>query len=200
MRSVHETEAVRLADSIAKSQSFLSSSSSGPGKFPRLKLKFSQPPKESSSTDEPGEIDEITRQSDAVDAEFVSRALGFDEHELSLPLDYLFRLLRKQLTWAEQETERLNREWEVIMEGRRAAWKQKEAILEKVIHTELRAFNSALTAEDFAIGNGVSSVGGDSTITEESSLRTGDVVPGSGMSSHRGADMGPPPAMERMEA
>ena len=199
MRSVHETEAVRLADSISKSQGS-HPFASGPGKFPRLKLKFSQPLRETSSNDDAGEIDDLSGRPDTVDAELVSPALGFDEHELSLPLDYLFRLLRKQLVWAEQETERLNREWEVIMEERRAAWKMKEAVLENVIQTELRAFNSTLKPEDFAIGNGVSSVGGDSTITAESSLRASDVAPESGMSSHRGVGTAAPPSMERMEA
>lgn len=203
MRSVHETEAVRLADSISKSQGHFPGTTGG--KFPRLKLKFSQPAKESGSNGEKLEkpekleTDEMTREIDAASADFLSPAVGFDERELSLPLEYLYRLLRRQTVWAEEETERLNQEWESIAEERKAAWKQKEAILEDVIHTELRAYKSPLRAEDFAIGNGAAGASGDTTIKAESSFRAGDTVGGSGILSHRNVDMGPVPPTERME-
>jgi hypothetical protein len=120
-----------------------------------------------------------------------------------MPLEYLYRLLRRQIHWAEQESEKLKQEWELTMGERKAAWRQKEAILEDVILAEIRVHKPDFSPEDFAIDrgrNGDLSMGGDSTLTADASSRTGDTISDRGLSSsHRNAEMRPPRAIEKVE-
>ena len=156
MRTVHETEALRPSDPIPKHH--------GPGtpgpattssnKLPRLKLKLSHPSKDGAHN---GNND---RDADIEDAEALpipefGPDLGFDEHELSLTPQQLYRVLRRQIHWAEQETDQIKREWEEVLEPlRKETWKEKESILEDVINAEIKVLGSGEGAEGFPTGGG----------------------------------------------
>lgn len=64
--------------------------------------------------------------------------LGFDTHELALPPRQLYRLLRRQIHWAEVETSRLKRQWQELEPKRKEAFLEKEAALTDVIDAEGR--------------------------------------------------------------
>lgn len=49
----------------------------------------------------------------------------------------LFRLLRRQVHWAEEESEALKRECEVVEAIRRREWLEKEVLLDQVIKNEV---------------------------------------------------------------
>ncbi|EFW19197.1 hypothetical protein D8B26_007362 [Coccidioides posadasii str. Silveira] len=154
MRTVHETEALKLSDTLAKHTQV---GPAGPTliKLPRIKLKLSQSSRDGCyETDKNGGED--VSQKEPVPSALLDSGLGFDAHELSLPLSQLYRVLRRQIFWAEQESKRLQLEWQRIKIQRKETWREKETILEDVIHAEVKLFQSALTAEDLALARGVS--------------------------------------------
>ncbi|KAF2198332.1 hypothetical protein GQ43DRAFT_443458 [Delitschia confertaspora ATCC 74209] len=63
--------------------------------------------------------------------------MNFTDHELSLPAQELFRLLRRQLHWATQENEELKHEAEELEKKRKEEWVEKELLLENVMEAEL---------------------------------------------------------------
>ncbi|KAJ5091879.1 Zinc finger C2H2 [Penicillium alfredii] len=144
MRSVHDIDSLRPAD--------LSSRIAGTpaSKPPRIRLKLSQPAKEPGmEPDQAGESDAppITTAADTSDLDDMTMPelgpeLGFDEYELSLPPRELYRLLQRQVFWAEQESAKLQAEWEEIRPKRERAWVEKEAILDDLIDAELRLFST----------------------------------------------------------
>lgn len=93
---------------------------------------------------------------------------AMDEHERKLPPSQYFRLLRRQIHWAEQESKRLakalederskveNSDGQLVKAGagdeaaadrhRRAAWKQTEAILDDIVRLEAERVWNALGA------------------------------------------------------
>ncbi|KAI1925356.1 hypothetical protein LOZ58_003457 [Ophidiomyces ophidiicola] len=150
MRTVHETEALRLVDNMAKSNALSGSPGQPSNKPPRLKLKLSQFSKEvgheSEKNDKGGDFREKESLLNRFDTGF-----GFDGHELSLPPHQLYALLHRQVYWAEQESRRLESEWQVVKRRRKEVWREKESIFEDVIYAELKVFKSALTAEDLAL-------------------------------------------------
>ncbi|BDD54800.1 hypothetical protein MPDQ_006667 [Monascus purpureus] len=146
MRTVHETEALRPSDPIPK----LAAGSAASGKTQRIKLKLSQPSKDSSDTEQqsqqppppPSDLaSDLTALEDFDLSEF-GPELGFDAHELSLRPYDLYRLLRRQIHWAEQESVQLRAEWEHIRPKRQQAWRKKEAIFDDVMDAELRLFSA----------------------------------------------------------
>ncbi|KAL2011631.1 hypothetical protein VTN00DRAFT_4349 [Thermoascus crustaceus] len=158
MRTVHETEALRPSDPVPKHHNPpLSALGGGPAgtpasKLQRIKLKLSGPPKD--EADQPHYGDTTTTEEgmegvedpDALVPEY-GPELGFDEHELSLRPYDLYRLLRRQIHWAEQETAQLRREWEVIEPQRKQAWREKEAIFDDMIEAEVRLLKIISGAE-----------------------------------------------------
>ncbi len=59
-------------------------------------------------------------------------------NERALPPHQLFRLLRRQLHWAQDESRRLRGEVDALERRRRHEWMLKELLLENVMETELR--------------------------------------------------------------
>jgi hypothetical protein len=163
MRTVHETEALRPSDPVPKTQ--LPGSTATPTtKIQRIKLKLTAQPKEESETPSiqingggeaagtlvvdhhhhhPGAVAaaeaEEEEDLDEIPLPEFGSELGFDEHELSLRPKELYRLLRRQIHWAEVEMAKLRREWEENIEPQRfEAWRAKEAIFDDVISAEQR--------------------------------------------------------------
>lgn len=155
MRTVHETEALRPLDpnlkANASSLPLLGGPAGGSGsalpasKLQRIKLKLSQPPKDDADRDsEPGANDDPSATTAAgylpeIDFDLPEYApeVGFDEHELALRPRDLYRLLRRQIFWAERESERLREEWDFTRPKRKQAWLEKEAVFERWLNDEM---------------------------------------------------------------
>lgn len=60
----------------------------------------------------------------------------FDEHETSLDRRQLFRLLRRQIHWAEQEGKDLHGETAELEKDRRKEWMAKELVMENLLEAE----------------------------------------------------------------
>jgi hypothetical protein len=155
MRTVHETEALRPSDPVPKNQT---AAGAGPttttpaNKVQRIKLKLNFGPREdteqqsvngegSSSALELEDLDSIAFPE--LDAD-----LGFDEHELAMRPKQLYRLLRRQIHWAEIETAKLKLQWQAAEPKRKRAWREKEAIFDDVIEAEVRLHNALVEAEE----------------------------------------------------
>lgn len=149
MRTVHETEALRPSDPVPKSQLLnnLPNAATPTNKVQRIKLKLSFGPRgedtESSTNGEGGGGGSRVGDIDGQEAELLpvpefTPDLGFDAHELALPPSQLYRLLRRQVHWAEIETSKLKRQWQELEPKRKAAFFEKEAALTEVIDAEGR--------------------------------------------------------------
>lgn len=142
MRSVHETDTMRPNDAIAKGGSTIGTPAS---KLQRIRLKLTQP-REPGTEGEPHVEAPVAPTVPVIPTEHdleensmpeYGPELDFDEHELSLPPRELYRLLRRQIVWAGQETAQLEAEWEGIRPRREASWREKEAILDDLIDAEV---------------------------------------------------------------
>lgn len=158
MRSVHEADTVRPSDPKSTSGGTTSVAGTPVSKLQRIRLKLSQPKAE------PGNGD-----SDHPPAPIISAAIGsevdpddttmpefgpeldFNDHELAMHPHDLYRVLRRQIHWAEKESAQLRSEWDGLRPQREHAWLEKEAIFEDLIHGELRLFSA------FVGGHGSSS-------------------------------------------
>ncbi|EEP78580.1 predicted protein [Uncinocarpus reesii 1704] len=155
MRTVHETEALKPFDALGKHSAQSGSAGINLLKLPRIKLKLSHSSRDGileSGKEDKADAPQRNEQAQSPPAD---TGLEFDAHELSLPLSQLHRLLRRQIYWAEQESRHLESEWRTIIIKRRKAWREKESILEDVIHAEVKLFRSTLTAEDLALGQSI---------------------------------------------
>ena len=127
MRTVHETEALRPSDPIPKSMqpSGKNSKNTGAGKPPQAPV------------DEQHALNGLANSIDvaAWTASF-QQELGFPADEDSGSQE-LFRLLRRQVHWAEEEGELLKRQCESLEELRKKEWLEKEVLLDQVIHSEV---------------------------------------------------------------
>lgn len=157
MRSVHDIDSLRPADLSSRIAGASGSAAGTPAsKPPRIRLKLSQPAKEPGmEPDQAGESDAppITTAADTSDLDDMTMPelgpeLGFDEYELSLPPRELYRLLQRQVFWAEQESAKLQAEWEEIRPKRERAWVEKEAILDDFIDAELRLFSTMVSSTE----------------------------------------------------
>ncbi|KAJ9297245.1 transcriptional regulator family: C2H2 zinc finger [Paecilomyces variotii] len=139
MRTVHETEALRPSDPVPKHHTALGSIATPTSKLQRIKLKLSYPPREDmeqlsdTNIEEPADIDEL----DSISIPDYGLELGFDEEELSLRPYDLYRLLRRQIHWAEKESAQLRQDWEKIEPRRKQAFREKESIFDNVAEAEL---------------------------------------------------------------
>ncbi|KAI9814393.1 MAG: hypothetical protein M1827_003249 [Pycnora praestabilis] len=141
MRTVHETEALRPSDPVPKHHT------NPPNRFQRLKLILSaKPPDHRQHNGEEVEFDDDTtiQASTDVDAEghhlptFEYPAdVQFTDEELALPPDQLFRLLRRQIHWAEEEGEELKVEVNALEGRRKDEWQAKELVLANVMEAEM---------------------------------------------------------------
>jgi hypothetical protein len=142
MRSVHETDTLRPSDS--KANAALGNIAGTPAsKLQRIRLKLSHP-KEPGAESEPHESILSTAAAyddDSTMPEF-GPELGFDDHELAMHPHDLYRLLRRQINWAEKESAQLRAEWDDIRPKREQSWLEKEAIFDDVIDGELRLFSA----------------------------------------------------------
>jgi hypothetical protein len=140
MRTVHETEALRPSDPVPKSmQPFLKSGN-------RLKLVIKQQQDYGEQARSPGYIREIqsgdvfNTSSTSPDNDqtnpFSSDAVLTADESSRDPKD-LWRLLRRQVHWADEDTEALQRECEMAEAIRKKEWTEKEILLDQVIKNEL---------------------------------------------------------------
>jgi len=127
MRTVHETEALRPSDPIPKSMQPASKAS-------RLKLILK--PQLSSTEGDVEAFDNGIMNGDDSFTPFPAE-LGFTPENEARGAKELWRLLRRQVHWAEEEAESLKRECEVMEEIRRKEWTEKEVLLDQVINSEI---------------------------------------------------------------
>lgn len=136
MRTVHETEALRPSDPIPKSMQPPTKSGG------RLKLIIKQPNETPSSASQspafpPTDAVFPPPDSSSPDLSSLAAELGFTQAELALGPKELFRLLRRQIHWAEEEADALRRECETVEAIRKKEWVDKEILLDQVIKNEL---------------------------------------------------------------
>lgn len=135
MRTVHETEALRPSDPVPRNYS------SAHFRPQRLKLTVKPPAAE----DGEAEVDEdatIYSKSD-VDVEDNTQPfeyppdVQFTEEELAMPPDKLFKLLRRQVHWAQEDEKLLQEEVHGLEAQRKKEWMEKELILSNLMEAEL---------------------------------------------------------------
>lgn len=127
MRTVHETEALRPSDPIPKSMQPMIKS--------RLKLSMKA---QQSQNGVPHPLKGITNGN--VPPGWTSSyaaELGFTAEEEARGSEELFRLLRRQVHWAEEEGELLKIQCEQLEELRKKEWLDKEVLLDQVIRNEV---------------------------------------------------------------
>lgn len=152
MRTVHETEALRPSDPIPKGYPPPSAAPGNAGKAgPRIKLKMPGASSASATSGDAVQDTDIENDMDADSSfplpEFPSD-LGFDEEELGMRPSALYRLLRRQVYWAELEGKELKQEADAIEVKRRLAWKEKDAVFNDMTKTEVK-FAGVTTADIF---------------------------------------------------
>lgn len=140
MRTVHETESLRPSDPIPRNQA-------PPNAKPqRLKLIVnSKPPNEERGNPDADIDDDATIYSTtSIDPEAPPPLpfeypldIHFTEEELALPADHLFKLLRRQVHWAEEEASELKAETDALQRKRKEEWQAKELVLANLMEAEL---------------------------------------------------------------
>ena len=139
MRTVHETEALRPSDPVPKNYSSL------PTKPQRLKLIVTAKPRSHSEANDETEADEeATIYNTDNEIERIPAApftypsdIQFTEEELAMPPDQLFRLLRRQVHWSEEDGAELRQEVAALEAKRKNEWLAKELLLANVMEAEL---------------------------------------------------------------
>lgn len=147
MRTVHETEALRPSDPVPRSHS------QAQVKPQRLKLIVNaKPPDRAGTNGENHKVNEVTatHPSSYIHSELQHVAqfeyppeLQFTEEELTLSPDQLFKLLRRQVHWAEEEHQELKDEIEVLEAKRKEEWQAKELVLANLMEAELATAHEA---------------------------------------------------------
>lgn len=128
MRTVHETEALRPSDPIPKGMQ-------PSGKHPRGKAAEKTPQAPADGQQAPNGITngiDVATWTSSFPVE-----LGFTAEEEARGSKELWRLLRRQMHWAEEEGELLKRQAEALEEMRKKEWLEKEVLLEQVIRSEV---------------------------------------------------------------
>ena len=143
MRTVHETEALRPSDPVPKNHAGTTF------KPQRLKLIVnSKPPHSDNRGVESGDasVDDdatIGATSDINPDAFPAPPfeyppdIHFAEDELSMRPDELYKLLRRQVHWAQEEGLELRREAEALEKRRKEMWQAKELVLANLMEAEL---------------------------------------------------------------
>ncbi|KAI9844399.1 MAG: hypothetical protein M1837_005600 [Sclerophora amabilis] len=142
MRTVHETEALRPSDPVPKNHPH------PPNRVQRLKLVFSAKPPDHQPD---GQYEETDLEDDATiltatevenghpvlsDFDPYPEELDFTDEESAMPPYELFRLLRRQLHWAEEERQELQDDVDNLEAKRKQEWMEKELLLENVMEAE----------------------------------------------------------------
>jgi hypothetical protein len=127
MRTVHETEALRPSDPIPKGMQ-------PAGKQSRIKTagKSPQPPADGHAQNGTANGGDVPGWTSSFPVE-----LGFTAEEEARGSEELWRLLRRQIHWAEEEGELLKRQSEALEELRKKEWTEKEVLLDQVIRGEV---------------------------------------------------------------
>ncbi len=128
MRTVHETEALRPSDPVPKSNPAAKSNS-------RLKLFMKKEDDRATNSISPGPRS-ATMGPDQDGLTLLPIDM-FTPEQLALPKDELFRLLRRELQWAEQEAKMLKEEEEALQLIKDREWLEKEILLDQVIKGEM---------------------------------------------------------------
>lgn len=129
-RTVHETEALRPSDPIPKSMQALHKTS-------RIK-DMMKPPQPHTEEHFAGLLNGAVSGSDPND--WISSyppELGFTAEEEARGPKELWRLLRRQLHWAEEEAESLKRQCEMMEDLRKKEWLEKEILLDQTMKNEI---------------------------------------------------------------
>tara|TARA_R110002003_G_scaffold28_5_gene1558 strand:- start:2593 stop:3333 length:741 start_codon:yes stop_codon:yes gene_type:complete len=159
MRTVHETEALRPSDPVPKHHSsnpsnnkqriklILNSDGKKPekGSTPGSPSSHSHPP--NSATVPPASdgdyahnnvtyLQDLSAPGAPTLVQFPPD-IEFTERELSLPAPELFQLLRRQLQWAQQDSEQLRAEADVLEKLRKEEWEAKELLVENVMEAQV---------------------------------------------------------------
>jgi hypothetical protein len=132
MRTVHETEALRPSDPVPKHHpSSLVAPTQPPSsaKQPRLRLVFSS---KSSATDQDSQ-NGLAGGSDADDEDPYPADLEFTPHELSLPPVELFRLLRRQIRWAEEAGQELQAEVKELQAEKKKVARENGLVMDDLL-------------------------------------------------------------------
>jgi hypothetical protein len=137
MRTVHETEALRPSDPIPKSMQ----PQLAKGSNTRLKIVIKNPgnrphgESQSPGPERPTDLTAIAADQDGLTP--LTAEQGFTPDELKLGSKELWRLLRRQVHWAEEEQESLKQQLEMMNELRDKEWLEKEILLDQVINNEM---------------------------------------------------------------
>ena len=138
MRTVHETEALRPSDPVPKNYSSI------PPKPQRLKLIVNSKPRDEGNGDT--EIDDDATIYSNTDAENEAPPAApfeypadvqFTEEELEMSPDRLFKLLRRQIHWSEEDGSDLQDEIRSLEAKRKEQWIAKELVLANVMEAEI---------------------------------------------------------------
>lgn len=135
MRIVHETEALRPSDPTPRSILPKSMQPQGSKSSNRLKIIIKNPGGRGS---EGGQSPAPRRGHDGLTP--LTADDGFTLDELALGTKELWRLLRRQAHWADEEAESLKQEIETMNEIRDKEWMEKEILLDQVINNEMDWF------------------------------------------------------------
>ena len=141
MRTVHETESLRPSDPVPRNYS-------GAGvktKNIKLKLNCKPRPPETEQVEGEAEIDDdatipspLSSEPEAPLSPFTYPAdVDFSAEELALPLDHLYKLLRRQIGWAEEVGVELKKEVEELEGKHKREWQAKELVLANLSEAEL---------------------------------------------------------------
>ena len=127
LRTVHDTDSVRPNDPIPKTQS------SATVKPPKIKLTFKKGQAITNGHDADGEVEQPVENGSYK----YPLDLDFTAEELAMPPKQLFRLLRRQVHWSEQEGDKLKKECAELEAERKKEWINKELLLANVVEAEL---------------------------------------------------------------
>lgn len=174
MRSVHEIDSLRSADTKSNAGGAPGSIAGTPAsKLQRIRLKLSHPPREPGADgpnpSHPETILSAPGVADATDADDttmpeLSPEQGFDESELSLNPRELYRLLRRQIFWAERESAKLRAEWDDTRPKRESAWREKNGVFDDLIDAELRLFSALVGSGDVSASSSTDTAGLSTTL------------------------------------
>ncbi|CAD6506253.1 BgTH12-07180 [Blumeria graminis f. sp. triticale] len=127
-RTVHETEALRPSDPIPKSMQ-------AANKLSRQKSNFNDP--QPNLEGHPPDLVNYAHDLSESWSSSYPPELGFTPEEEARGPRNLYRLLRRQVYWAEAEADSLKRSCEVLEELRKKEWLDKEVLLDQTLKTDL---------------------------------------------------------------
>lgn len=137
MRTVHQTEDLRPSDPVSKAHQ----SASAPGKTSKaLRIVLKTPQSHAAGQDDV--LDDDSLRDDSSDDIFTPLDKDhFSGEELDMPIQRLYKKLRVEVRWAENEGEALRFECKKYEEMYKQEWLEKEVALEQVKRSE-QAYNA----------------------------------------------------------